>query len=166
LFFVAWLLGNAPAKPVSALELAARTYARFQVHDDLLRELPWLYRQQGDADVKKVFDRKQKKLEQILDHPEAPAAVKAEAQREIIFLEHLQVTYFAELLPPGAETAARIWDLLVDLHCRLANALDSQGRPHELMRAFARHFLLRIFMPSVRASRGGEARFVYELPAD
>jgi len=85
LYFVAWLLGNVPAKPVGALELAARVFARFQAHDDLVRSLPWLCRQQGDADVKKVLDQKQRKLENILDHPEAPAAVKAEAQQEIIF---------------------------------------------------------------------------------
>jgi hypothetical protein len=161
LFFVAWLLGNAPAKPVGALDLAARVFARFQAHDDLLRSLPWLCRQQGDADVKQVLDKKQKDLEKILDHPEMAAAVKAEAQSEIIFLEALRVTYFADLLPPGAETATRIWALLLDLHATLVVAVDALGRPHELMRAFGRHLLLRILMPSVRASRRRDACYVY-----
>src|SRR4051812_33496224 len=164
LFFVAWLLDHAPAKPVSALELAARVFVRFQAHDDLLASLPWLCRQQGDADVKKVLDRKQKQLEKLLDAPGTEAAVKAEAQHEIIFIEHLRVTYFVELLPPGVETGARIWNLLFDLQTRLATATDAQGRPHELNRALGRHLLLRLVMPSVKASKG-EVRFVYQ-PAE
>ena len=79
----------------------------------------------------------------------------------MIFIEHLRVTYFVELLPPGAETGARIWNLLFDLQTRLVTATDAQGRPHELNRALGRHLLLRLLIPSVKASRG-EVRFVYE----
>jgi hypothetical protein len=162
LFHVAWLLAHAPAEPVAALDLAGHVFRSFHAHQDLLRCARWLCRQQRDADVAKVFRKKQRALEKILDGSGETEVEKTEAQRELIFLEHLLATYFVELIPPGEKTAARIAEELLDLHANLSTAMDAQGNPHPVIRAFALHLLVCVLMPSVRASRGAAgARYVY-----
>jgi len=163
LFYVAWLLAKAPAEPVSALDLAGHVFRRFRSHQDLLRCARWLCRQQCDADVAKVFRKKQRALERILDGPGETEVERIEAERELIFLEHLMATYFVELIPPGEKTAERIASELLDLCAGLAAALDAQGNPHPVIRAFALHLLVCVVMPSIRASRGAAgARYVYQ----
>jgi len=162
LFYVAWLLAKAPAAPVTALDLAGYVFRRFRSHQDLLRCARWLCRQQCDGDVAEVFRKKQRALEKILDGPGETEVEKIEAQRELIFLEHLLETYFIELIPPGEKTAERIASELLDLYASLAAALDAQGNPHPVIRAFALHLLVCVVMPSIRASRGAVgARYVY-----
>jgi len=160
LFYVAWLLAKAQAEPVSALDLAGHV---FRSHQDLLRCARWLCRQQCDGDVAEVFRKKQRALEKILDGPGETEVEKREAERELIFLEHLMATYFVELIPPGEKTAERIASELLDLYAVLAAALDAQGNPHPVIRAFALHLLVCVVMPSIRASRGAAgARYVYQ----
>jgi hypothetical protein len=162
LFYVACLLAKAPAEPLAALDLAAAVFKYFRAHSDLLICVPWLCRQQSDADVARAFRRKLRALEKILDHPGRTDVEKAEAEREVIYLEHLLATYFVELIPPGEETAARIATDLLDLYASLAAARDALGNPHRVIRAFALHLLICVVMPSVRASRGkAGARYVY-----
>ena len=90
--------------------------------------------------------KRQKALEKILDHPHSDDVVKAEAEREIVFLEGLQETYFPELLPPGEKTGERITDDLLDLYATLSRALDAQGKPHPVIRAFAFHLLVCVLI--------------------
>jgi len=141
----------APAEPIAALELAYEVFHHFRAHPDLLLSAPWLCRQQRDADVAKVFRKKLIALEKILDHPDSDEVLKAEAERELVFIHQLQETYFVELIPPGEKTAERITTDLLDLYARLSAALDAQGNPHPIIRAFALHLLVCVLMPSVRA---------------
>jgi hypothetical protein len=162
LFYLAWLIGAKQSQPIAALELAAAVFSQFRNNPDLLFSAPWLCRQQRDADVAKVMRKRKRALEAILDHPDSDEIVKAEVQDEIVFIESLQKTYFIELLPPGERTCARITDDLLDLYAQLASALDAQGKPHPVIRAFAFHLLVCVVMPSLRATRrqpGG--RYVY-----
>jgi hypothetical protein len=163
LFYVAWLVAANQAQPIAALDLAAAVFSLFKYNPDLLFSAPWLCRQQRDADVAKVMLRRQRALEKILDQPDSDDVVKAEVEREIVFIQNLQETYFGELLPPGEKTGERIMHDLLDLYAILSRALDAQGKPHLIIRAFAFHLLVCVVMPSIRASRrqpGG--RYVYK----
>jgi hypothetical protein len=165
LFYVAWLIAANQSQPIAALELAAAVFSVFRNNPDLLFSAPWLCRQQRDADVAKIMDKRQRALERILDDPASDDIVKAEVEREIVFIQRLQETYFIELLPPGEKTCARITDDLLGLYATLAGALDARGKPHPVIRAFAFHLLVCVVMPSIRASRrqpGG--RYVYRSP--
>src|SRR5947208_424516 len=83
-------------------------------------------RQQRDADVAAVILERHVALEMILDHPRSDDVLKAEAERELLYIQHLHETYFAELMRPGKKTGDRISRELLDLHARLAAALDAQ----------------------------------------
>ena len=57
-------------------------------------------------------------------------------------------------------------------HARLAGAVDAEGRPHAVLRAFARHLHEHLLIPSGRGGGHGGARaasttagcFTYEPP--
>src|SRR3954469_5542176 len=51
LFFVASLLADLPPQPITAVELAARTYSMFESHPDLIFSLPWLCQHRAEADI-------------------------------------------------------------------------------------------------------------------
>ena len=172
LFFVASLMENAPAQPLDASALASGVYANFCDHPDFFILLGWLCRQQSKTDMAQILVKKERTLEAIIDRApivEGAAELdpaKAEALAELELLYEFQASYFRELTPATEDTTARrVMADLLSLHASLTVAVDAQGNPHPIARAFALHVLVYMVMPSLRAtSRTGQTRFVYEQP--
>jgi hypothetical protein len=162
LFYVAWLLANPPVEPISPTDLSAAVYVRFESHPDFIRDFDWVLQHHFDALATKILKTKQIQLESILDNPTEPAEVKNEALKEVAVIYQLQETHAAESLKTNQRLIKNINESFRKLLTDLASAEDFYGRPEQILRAFGRHLLLYIFLPTVRA--GGN--FTYEKPAD
>jgi hypothetical protein len=126
-----------------------------------------------DAAAVRALWRRQRELERVLEDDGAIEPVKAEALRELE-----EVTEFLRKSPwrsrGGAERCVRaVTAAIKRFHAHLAAAVDSEGQPHPVLRAFARHLHEYLLVPSGRG--GGYARgwaaaefpacFTYEPPA-
>ena len=150
--YVAYLLLNAPKESLHAVALAlkAREMAGKPAGpQDVLEE-----RSMGleDAAAVRALWRRQRELEQVLDDRLEIEPVKAEAQRELEEItEHLRKSPW--LSCHGAERCARAVAVAINrLHAHLAAAVDAEGRPDTVLRAFARHLYDHLLLPS---GRGG-----------
>ena len=157
---------NAPAQPLDASALASSVCADFYGHPDFFILLGWLCRQQSETDMAAILVKKERALEAILDTTVNTDPIHAEALEELELLYEFQASYFAELtLATEDTTARRVMADLLSLHASLTVAVDAQGNPHPIARAFALHVLVHMVMPSLRAtSRAGHPCFVYEQP--
>lgn len=162
LFYVAWLLANPPVEPISPTDLSAAVYVRFESHPDFIRDLDWVLQHHVDAVATKILKTKQIQLESILDNPNEPAEIKNEALKEVAVIYQLQETHAAESLKTNQRLIKNINASFRKLLTDLASAEDFYGRPQQILRAFGRHLLLYMFLPTVRA--GGN--YSYEKPAD
>ncbi len=166
LFYVAWLLIRRRAEPVHAYELASKVYDLFGQHPDFRDATPWLCRCRDEVQAAKSLLLKQKALEAILDSEDELDPVKTEALHELIALQEVQQACLADIADTAEATAMIVSNGLLNLHTRLATALDGRGNPHPLARAFAHHLLTCILMPSHRASAHDRiTRFIYQPPA-
>jgi hypothetical protein len=150
--YVACLLLNAPKEPLHAVALAlkAREMAGKPAGpQEVLEE-----RSMGleDAAAVRALWRRQRELEQVLEDRLEIEPVKAEAQRELEEItEHLRKSPW--LSCHGAERCARAVAVAINrLHAHLAAAVDAEGRPDTVLRAFARHLHDHLLLPS---GRGG-----------
>ncbi len=167
LFYISWLLAVARTKPITALDFAGRVYDFCGEHPDFRQVMPWICQLRDERQNATMLVSKIKALEAILDSEDELDPVKEEALREVSVLYNLQTTCQAEVADAAERTAAILWKGLRYLHASLATAFDGQGQPHPVLRPFARHLLLYLLIPSLRASCvDGVARFVYRRPAD
>jgi len=117
--------------------------------------------------------RRQRTLEQVIEDDQEIGPVKAEALRELE-----EITEFLRKSPwrsrGGAERCVQaVGRAIKRLHSRLADAVDAQGEPHPVLRAFALHLHEYLLVPSGRGGRHGGPRpasvpagcFTYEPPA-
>ena len=162
LFYVAWLLANLPAEPLAAIELAEKVYDEFCLHPDFRQNLPWVASHGGSEHLAKVLVRQQRALEAILDSEDELDPVKTEALNELIVLAERQAVLYEESARDAQATGDILARGLRSLRLSLAAAADVQGNPQTLSQAFARHLLLCLFLPSIRAAGpDGVARYVY-----
>jgi hypothetical protein len=161
LFYVAWLLANPPAEPISPTDLSAAVYVLFESHPDFIRDLDWVLRHHTEAEATRLLEIKKTQLEAILDNPNEPAEVKNEALQESVIVYQLQEAYARESLKTNQRLTRNINASFRKLLNDLASAEDFYGRPQQILRAFGRHLLLYIFLPTMRA--GGN--YTYEKPA-
>jgi len=116
--------------------------------------------------------RRQRALERVLEDRQEIEPVKAEALRELE-----EVTEFLRTSPwlshHGAERCARaVAAAIKRLHARLAEAVDAEGKPDEVLRAFALHLHEYLLVPSGRGGMYARAQvvsgfagcFVYQPP--
>jgi hypothetical protein len=170
--YVASLLLDPPREPMHAVALALKARVvsgQVAGPDELVQQ-----RNLGldDAAAVRSLWRRQRELERLLEDHDAIEPVKAEALRELE-----EVSEFLRKSPwrsrGGAERCVRaVTAALKRLHTHLAAAVDAQGQPHQVLRAFARHLYEHLLVPSGRA--GGCARgwpaanypgcFTYEPP--
>jgi hypothetical protein len=166
LFYVAWLLGSVPTEPMLALDFAALVYDRFGEHPDFQQDMPWLSQSRDEAQIGKALLHKQQALEAILDSEHELDPVKQEALRELIKIHDLQETYFVSIADTFQTTGDMVFDYLRQLHASLTTALDGQGDPQPVLRAFAHHLLFCLLAPSHQASVPDRtARLIYRPPA-
>jgi hypothetical protein len=176
LVHVAWLLAHPGAEPIHALDLAGRAAVE---HPEEKRELATglpvnaVVRQRSltmeNSSTTRAVWRKQRELEGILEDERESEQVKAEAQRELdelMFVRSKQLRQFAD---DSARTAHAVRRSIRRLYHRLARAVDAEGKPHRVFRAFAAHLQNHLLIPSrrwagSRAAGDYPGCLVYEPP--
>ena len=119
--------------------------------------MSWITRQRSDSFVAKTLLKKQRILEAILDSEDELEPVKAEALRELTVVLHLQETYFGEIVDTAKASAEAVLKSII----RLNASLCKSEKP--ILRAFARHVLLYLLMPSIRSTTSERlTRFCYQ----
>jgi len=159
-FYVAFLLANPHAEPITAMDLAAEVFEKFGEHEDFRPPIPKGYR--NGARIAKILFRKEKRLEAIVDREDEDDVVRIEALRELIVLDELKRIYFSQVAREATNAGEAVSDALRELHATLATAVDARGNPHRVTRDFAMHLLHYVLMPSNRVSaKERVALFVY-----
>jgi hypothetical protein len=171
--YVACLLLDPPGEPIHAVALALKARdisGQAPGPDEVVQQ-----RSLGldDAAAVRALWRRQRALERVLENNQEIEPVKAEALRELE-----EITEFLRKSPwrsrGGAEQCVQaVGRAIKRLHRRLAQALDAQGQPHPVLRAFARHLHECLLVPSGRGGGHGGPRpatapagcFTYEPPA-
>jgi len=155
--YVAYLLREQPREPLHgvALALKAREMSGQAAEPDEVLEERTMGLQEAAA-VRALW-RRQRELERVLEDRLEIEPVKAEALRELEEItEHLRKSPW--LSRHGAERCARAVAVAIKrLQAHLAAAVDAEGRPDEVLRAFALHLHEYLLVPS---GRGG----VYARP--
>jgi hypothetical protein len=160
LFYVAFLLANAHAAPVPAVDLAFEVFERYGEHEDFRPPIPEYLR--DHSRVAKILLRKEERLEAVVDREGEEDFVRIEALRELMVLDELKRIYFSEIAREAKDAGKVVSEALRELHATLASAVDVRGEPHGLIRDFAMHLLHYVLMPSERVSaREGVKLFVY-----
>ena len=162
--YVAYLLLHPQKEPLHAVALAlkARDLAGKPAGpNEVLQE-----RSMGleDAAAVRALWRRQRELERVLADRLEIEPVKAEALRELE-----EVTEYLRTSPwrsrHGAERSARAVAVAIKrFHTRLAGALDAEGKPDEVLRAFALHLQEHLLLPSGQGC-GHIGKWVASVPA-
>jgi hypothetical protein len=165
LFYVAYLLANAHAEPITAMDLAAEVFEQFGEHEDFRPPIPKGYH--NDARVARILLRKEKRLETIVDREDEDDVVRLEALRELIVLDELKRIYFSQIARDATNAGEAVANTLRELHATLATAVDTRGNPHRVIRDFGMHLLHYVLMPSNRVSQKERVSlFVYRPAAE
>jgi hypothetical protein len=169
--YVAYLLLNSPRQPLHAVALAlkARQWASQATEpDEAARE-----RSMGLEEAVKVraLWRRQRELERMLADRDEIEPVKAEALRELEDItERLRTSPW--LSRHGAERCIQAVTLAIKrFQARLSGALDAEGKPDEVLQAFALHLHEHLLVPSGRGGAYSRAQapelagcLIYEPP--
>jgi len=108
--------------------------------------------------------RRQRELERVLEDRLEIEAVKTEALQELEELtEYLRQSPW--LCHQGAERCVRAVTVAIErFYTRLAEAVNADGQPDEVLQSFARHVLKHLLIPSGRGS-GPAGRWLAKVPA-
>lgn len=163
LFYVAWLLGHPGEGPISGAELESGVCARFAEHEDFPQPPPTIWLKTERAQALRALRRREQALNRIVDAADQPEPVRNEALAELVKVQALEDEQLNDFLDSARGAGVSIRKLLVNLHNSLALAVDPRGQPQPVLRAFARHLLLGIIIPSVRATRAlSSEHFTYQ----
>ncbi len=137
--YVAYLLLEPPCEPMHGVALALNARVRLAQPAGPGEALQQRVMGLEDAASVRALWRRQRELERVLADRLEIEPVKAEAQRELEEItEHLRQSPW--LSRHGAERCARAVGAAINrLHARLAGAVDAEGRPNGVLRAFALH---------------------------
>jgi hypothetical protein len=113
-----------------------------------------------DAASVRALWRRQRALERVLEDDREIEPVKAEAQRELEEItERLRKSPWRSR--HGAERCARAVAVAIKrLHARLAAAVNGEGKPDAVLRAFALHLHEYLLVPSGRGGAYARAQAV------
>jgi hypothetical protein len=171
--YIAYLLGHPPREPIHGVALALKAREKFGLAaspEEIVQQ-----RALGleEAASVRALWRRQRELERILGDRQEIEPVKAEAQRELEEItEALRQSPW--LSSHGAERTARaVAAAIKRLHTHLAMAVDAEGKPDAVLRAFALHLHEYLLVPSGRAGAWARAQavpgsahcFIYQPPA-
>jgi len=164
--YIACLLRDPPSEPMHAVALALKART---VSAEVIQE-----RNLGldDAETVRALRRRERELEVVLDDEQEIEPVKAEALRELE-----AIAEFERKNPwRGRDCACRcvraVRMAIKRLHAHLAGAVDAEGHPHVVLRAFARHLHQHLLIPSGSGGGPGNLRsaatvagcFTYDPP--
>jgi hypothetical protein len=170
--YVAYLLLEPPHEPIHGVALALNAREKLGQPAGPVEVLQERVMGLEDAAAVRALWRRQRELERVLADRLEIEPVKAEAQRELEEItEHLRKGPW--LSRRGAERCARAVAVAIKrLHTHLAAVVDAEGRPDEVLRAFALHLQKHLLVPSGRG--GAYARgqtvsgfagcFIYQPP--
>ena len=170
--YVAYLLLEPPREPLHGVALALKAREKLDQPAGPAEVLQERVMGLEDAAAVRALWRRQRELERILHDRLEIEPVKAEALRELEEVtEHLRQSPW--LSRHGAERCARAVAVAIKrLHAHLAAAVDAEGRPDAVLRAFALHLQEHLLAPSGRG--GAHARkqalsefagcFIYQPP--
>ena len=188
-FYVAYLLLNPPEEPIHALDLLTRIAALDRrnaglpeivdpvtgatVSVETLATLQQRSLSLDDAQLMRGVLRSQNELETILEDPKTIEPVRREVERDLEALYRYEEKHCLRTID-AAQKAARTVRMAINRFCdHLAEATDTQGNPHPVLRLFATHLRNHLVVPSSRCPGGRGARtstglagcFTYEPPA-
>lgn len=176
LSYVAYLLRHPSAQPMHALELALIVAAGPSVRDPSrpgggARSIGLVEQRSAgwdDAETAQRLYKKRLALEAVLEDECESEPVKAEARAELETLADFQSRALRRTRDTATRTVDAVRKAINRLYRRLESAQDALGRPHPVLRPFARHLLHHLLIPSGRGRnrwhRGGGGCFVYEPP--
>ncbi|MCX6929479.1 MAG: hypothetical protein NT154_40630 [Verrucomicrobia bacterium] len=162
--YVSYLLGERPPEPIHGVVLALKAREKMGQVGSLAGEGEQQEMGLEAAAAVRALWRRQRELERVLADRLEIEPVKAEALRELE-----EVTEFLRKSPwlsrHGAERCARaVGEAIRRFHARLAGALDAEGKPDEVLQAFARHLHEYLLVPSGRGC-GRAGCWVAAVPA-
>jgi hypothetical protein len=164
LFYIAFLLANPSTEPVNPNQLEAAVCQDYEDHPDFLKLLPSVWLKRERAEILKLLSRQEKRLYRIMDSIDELDPVRQEALTQLLDVQDQQESILA--LDAQNSTLESILQSIIGLYNRLALAVDARGNPHPVIRPFARHLLLYLIMPTIKASRGLDVpRFTYQPPS-
>ena len=160
--YVAYLLSEPPRKPIHAVALALKAREKLGQPPSPAEALQQRMMGLEDASSVRSLWRRQRELERVLADRLEIEPVKAEALGELEQLtERLRQSPW--LSCHGAERCAHaVAEAIHRFHARLAAAVDAEGMPDEVLRAFAFHLHECLLVPSGRG--GSYARKQAEAP--
>jgi hypothetical protein len=155
LFYLSFLLSHPFLDFVSADKLESAVYDRFQDHPDFIRMLPSVWLKGERSQVLKLLHNRERALHRLIDASNSPEVVKNEALDELLQVNGQEQQVENDGLRPSASSDFDpISKAILEFYNELALALDACGNPHPVLRPFARHLLLYVLIPSIKASRG------------
>ena len=173
LAYVAYLLLNPPAEPIHGLALALKIRAiRNGQPADSAEVIQERILALDDAEAARSLFLKQQELEEIVDDEDQIDPVKQEALRDLEDIYAFQKKNLSRTRSVAQKASDAVGKAIKRFHQRLAKAVDSDGNPHPVLRAFAVHIKQHILIPSGRGSGHGGSRpphgcggfFTYQRP--
>jgi hypothetical protein len=171
--YVACLLPHPHRKPIHALALALDARSISGQTPEAADVIQQRYLGLDEAEAVRDLRRRERELEAVLDDDEEIEPVKAEALCELE-----AIADFMRKHPwrsrDWVQKCARTVSLAIRcLHARLASAVDAEGKPDQVLQAFARHLNEHLLTPSDGGGIPGKFRvgaalpgwFTYEPPA-
>jgi hypothetical protein len=185
---VAYLLLNPPREPVHALDLCTRLNgsersgsAIAELVDPATGRVTLVEAQARlqerslaleDAQTMRAVLRTQNQLEALLEDEDQTEPTKREAERELIALYDYETKHSHRTRDSAQRAADAVGKAIKRFYEHLAVAVEADGRPHPVLRAFAEHIRQHVLVPSGRwCARGGPRPsasvagcFTYERP--
>lgn len=182
ILYVVSLLYHPPKEPIQALELAAK--------------IPGIYRKQlgltsiinpitgntvpiekhsmiqerssgiDDRESARRVWKMQQQWQAVLDDPKATEPEKAEALQHLEEVAEFLRTYVAQSKSNAEHVVRAVRRAITRFIDHLSNALDKNGNPHPVLRAFAKHLHDHLILPTISLSKckGSRGYYCYEPP--
>ena len=162
--YVAFLLTERPRQALHGVALALKAREKLGQPPSPAEAVQQRVMSLEDASSVRALWRRQRELERVLEDRLEIEPVKAEALRELEELtERLRQSPW--LSCHGAERCAHaVAEAIRRFYAHLVAAVDAEGQPNDVLRAFALHLHECLLVPSGRG--GSYARKQAEAPAD
>jgi len=166
---VAYLLTNPPPEPIHGLALALRVEALEAVANargangncaavEADASLQQRSLELDEAESALALRRKQLELEAVVDNDDESEPVKAEALRDLEAIYRFQKSSEARTRDAAQRAADSVGKAIKRFYHHLDAAVDLAGKPHPVLRPFARHLRDFLLVPSGRHGIHGGAR--------
>ena len=186
--YVAYLLLNPPEEPIHALDLCARLNGAerngsgiAELVDPTSGEVKRLdagarLQERGlaleDVETMRAVLRTQEQLEALLEDEDRTEPEREEAQRELVALYDYEKKHSRKIRDNAGKAADAVGRAIKRFYAHLAEAMEADGEPHPVLRAFAEHIRAHLLVPSGRCCARGGARpsagvagcFMYQPP--